>query len=117
MVFCALQEAASSGVNWWQTIGGLLAVFALLVLSLRLLGRFNNRRTGGNAALLKVMPLGPKREIQVLRLHDTVHYIYRHENGLVQLEQQSLAQYEATDGSAPSPDAGETAPATRAASG
>ncbi|NCQ34781.1 hypothetical protein GW813_06835 [bacterium] len=94
MTFCALQEVASGGVSWWQTIGGLLVVFSLLLLSLRLLGRFNKRRAVGDAALLKVWQLGPKREIQVLRLFDTVHYIYCHDGGMVQLQQQSLAAFE-----------------------
>lgn len=94
MAFCALQEAMGGGSPWWQTIGGLLLVLGLLFLSLRLLGRFNRRRAGGQAAVLKVWPLGPRREIQVLRLFDTVHYVYRHDNGLVLLERQSLEAYE-----------------------
>ncbi len=93
MVFCALQESTGMGASWWQTIGGLLVVFGLLMLSLKLLGRFNRNRAGGNASLLAVWQLGPKREIQVLKLFDTVHYIYRHEGGLVELKQQPLAQY------------------------
>lgn len=94
MVFCALQEPLSGGSPWWQTIGGLLLVLGLLFVSLRLLGRFNRSRGGGQAAVLKVWPLGPRREIQVLRLFDTVHYVYRHDNGMVLLERQTLEAYE-----------------------
>ena len=54
-----------------------LAVLALLVVFLKLLGRINRRMGGEEAGLEKVWPLGPRREIQVLRLGDEVHYIYR----------------------------------------
>ncbi len=107
MVFLALQQSGGMGSSWWQTIGGLLVVFGLLMLSLKLLGKFNRNRTRGNAALLAVWPLGPKREIQVLKLLDTVHYIYRHEGGLVELEQQPLAQYQAALREAAATDAGQ----------
>lgn len=117
MTFCGLQEVASGGVSWWQTIGGLLVVFGLLLLSLRLLGRFNKRRAVGNAALLKVWQLGPKREIQVLRLFDTVHYIYRHEGGLVQLQQQSLTAFEESGTAAGEPGDGDKKRVLGAASG
>lgn len=100
MVFLAagtgeLQLAAGSGQPWWQTVGGLLAVFGLLLLSLRLLARFNRGPRSGRAALLTVMPLGPKREIQVLRLGDNVHYLYRHDGAMVELQRTSWAAYQA----------------------
>lgn len=85
---------SGSGFNIWQSLGGLLLVFGLLILSLKLLGRFNRRRNHGRTGLLAVWPLGPKREIQVLRLGDEVHYIYRHEGAMVLLKQETMAQWE-----------------------
>ncbi len=87
---------AASGVSWWQTIGGLLAVFGLLMISLKFLSKLNRRSGAGQADLLTVWPLGPKREIQVLRLDDEVHYIYRFENAMVLLKQEPLADFERT---------------------
>lgn len=83
-----------TGVSWWQTIGGLLVVFGLLMVSLKFLGRLNKKRGDGSANMLTVWPLGPKREIQVLRLGDDVHYIYRHESAMVLLKQEPLAEFE-----------------------
>jgi len=89
-----------SGVSWWQTMGGLIAVFGLLMVSLKFLGKMN-RRSGESAAnVLTVWQLGPKREIQVLRLGDEVHYIYRHESAMVLLKQEPLADFEKTRASA-----------------
>ncbi len=85
-----------SGISWWQTVGGLLAVFGLLMVSMKFLGKLNRRNGGAEANVLTVWPLGPKREIQVLRLGDDVHYIYRHENAMVLLKQEPLAEFERT---------------------
>ena len=82
------------GVSLWQTLGGLLAVFGLLMVSLKLLGKLNRRGGAGQADVLTVWPLGPKREIQVLRLGDEVHYIYRHESAMVLLKNGPLADYQ-----------------------
>lgn len=82
-----------SGFSWWQSLGGLIAVLALLVVFLKLLGRINRRMAGEEASLEKVWPLGPRREIQVLRLGDEVHYIYRHDGAMVLLRRQSLAEF------------------------
>lgn len=86
--------ANGSGFNIWQSLGGLAVVFGLLLLCLKLLGRFNRQRAGGQAAMLTVWPLGPKREIQVLRLEDEVHYIYKHDGAMVLLKQESFAAWE-----------------------
>lgn len=82
------------GFSLWQSLGGLILVFGLLILCLKLLGRFNRRHNPGQSSLLTVWPLGPKREIQILRLGDEVHYIYRHEGAMVLLKQESLTQWE-----------------------
>jgi len=86
---------STGGSAWWQTLGGLLAVFGLLMLCLKLLGKWNRRQGSAAASVLTVWSLGPKREIQVLRLEDEVHFIYRHENAMVLLKQESLAEYQA----------------------
>ncbi len=87
---------ATGGMPWWQAMGSLMIVLGLLLLCLKLLGKWNHRQSGGaSARVLAVWPLGPKREIQVLQLGDDVHYIYRHESAMVLLRQESLTSYEA----------------------
>lgn len=88
------QIEGSGGFQLWQSLGGLALVFGLLILSLKLLGRFNRRHNPGQTSLLTVWHLGPKREIQVLRLGDDVHYIYRHEGSMVLLKQESFADWQ-----------------------
>lgn len=83
-----------SGFNLWQSLGGLTLVFGLLVVSLKFLGKWNRRHGGGESQLLTVWHLGPKREIQVLRLGQEVHYIYRHEGAMVLLKQESIQEWE-----------------------
>ncbi len=77
----------------WQAIGGLAVVFALLMLFLKFLGRFNRQGSSQETQLLTVWHLGPKREIQVLRLGDRVHYIYRHEGSMVVLQEEPYEQF------------------------
>lgn len=86
--------AVDTGMSWWQTIGGLVVVFGLLLLSLKLLGRFNRRSGAAQAGMLAVWHLGPKREIQVLRLGDQAHYVYRHDGAMVTLKTEDLAEFE-----------------------
>lgn len=85
---------ADTGMSWWQTIGGLVFVFGLLIVSLKLLGKFNRRTGAAETSLLTVWHLGPKREIQVLRLGDEVHYVYRHDGAMVTLRSEALADFE-----------------------
>ena len=97
--------AAGSGMSWWQTVGGLAVVFGLLLLCLKLLGKWNSRSSGSDSSLLTVWHLGPKREIQVLRLVDQVHYIYRHDGAMVVLQTEPMVDFEnkrADRGSGPS---------------
>jgi flagellar biogenesis protein FliO len=95
--------AGDAGVSWWQTLGGLIAVFGLLVISLRLLRRFQRRQGGDRAGLVAAWSLGPKREIQVLRLGETVHYVYRHDGAMVVLEQEPLADWQTRAAANPAP--------------
>lgn len=85
---------SGSGFNVWQSLGGLILVFGLLILSMKLLGRFNRNHNPGQSSILTIWHLGPKREIQILRLGDEIHYIYRHEGAMVLLKRESLQQWE-----------------------
>jgi len=85
---------ADAGMSWWQTLGGLAVVFGLLLVSLKLLGRWNRRTGAAETSLLTIWNLGPKKEIQVLRLEDQVHYIYRHDGAMVVLQTKRLADFE-----------------------
>ena len=84
-----------AGPSWWQAVGALAAVLALLLISMRLLSRWHRPAGRNEAALITVWPLGPRREIQLVRLRDEVHYIYRHEGGLVVLSRQPWDSYRA----------------------
>lgn len=86
--------SGDGGMSWWQTLGGLVVVFGLLIVSLKLLGRWNRRTGGAESTLLTVWHLGPKREIQVLRLRDEVHYVYRHDGSMVVLRTEPLVDFE-----------------------
>ena len=99
-------DAAGAGVSWWQAIGGTVAVFALLLLALRFLARWQGAARSGAAAILAVLPLGPRREIQVLRVREQVHYVYRQDGALVLLGSEALAAYEAAGPLAPRAGAG-----------
>ena len=85
---------SGSSVSWWQTVGGLVVVFGLLVVSLKMLGKWNKRSGNAESSLLTIWHLGPKKEIQVLRLEDQVHYIYRHDGAMVVLQTERLADFE-----------------------
>ncbi len=77
----------------WQAFAGMAVVFGLLMLFLRLLGRLNKARGSVDSSLVAVWPMGPKREIQVLRLGDNVHYIYRYDGSMVVLKDEPLAEF------------------------
>ena len=83
----------------WQAIGGLAVVFGLLLLFMKLLGKLNKRGSSTDTSVVAVWHLGPKREIQVLRLGDMVHYIYRHEGSMVVLKEESYEGFLAEHGS------------------
>ncbi len=87
--------AGGGGFNIWQSLGGMALVFGLLLVCLKLLGRLNRRHNQGQAGVLAVWPLGPKREVQVVRLANMVHYIYRHDGAMVLLKEETLQQWEA----------------------
>jgi hypothetical protein len=84
-----------AGGGWWRAVLGMVAVFALLVICLRLLRRWPGVGGHGAAGVEAVWPLGPRREIHVVRLDDEVHYVYRNDQGLVMLRSESLDTYRA----------------------
>lgn len=94
-----------AGISWWQTVGGLAAVFALLIVFLKVLARFQRGTRQNQASLLAVWNLGPRREIQVLRLGEEIHYIYRHDGAMVLLKQDSLAAWQTGAEAAPETEA------------
>ncbi len=93
-------DGASAG----QVIGGLAIVLALLLLALRALQRWRPDR-GADAAvrLLSVRRLGPRRELQELRVGDAVHTIYRHEAAMVLLQSEPWSDHVARRGAAGQP--------------
>ncbi len=84
-----------NGFSWWQAVGAMLLVFALLILVLRVLARFQRQPAGGLASVARVVPLGPRRELEVVRLRDRAHFIYRRDGNLVLLGDEPWADYEA----------------------
>lgn len=106
MIPLAVQQAPealsfSGGFSWWQTLGGLALVFGLLMFCLRLLGRFQGSGGKSPANLLAVWSVGPKREVQALRLDDEVHYIYRHDGAMVLLKNQNFQEWEQSQAQKP----------------
>ncbi len=79
----------------WQALAGMAVVFGLLMLFMKLLGRFNKSRSTADSSIVAVWHLGPKREIQVLRLGENVHYIYRYDGSMVVLKEEPLAVFSA----------------------
>ncbi len=96
-------ETFSRGGSWWQTLGGLAVVFGLLILFLKILKKINGGQGSGDTSILAVWHLGPKREIQILRLGDMAHYIYRHDGSMVVLKEESLADFERVHGGRENP--------------
>jgi len=91
MSYTFLANVANTGEK--LTFGGMAVVFGLLMLFMKLLGKINKRGGKSDSTILTIWHLGPKREIQVLRLGDQVHYIYRHDGSMVILKEESYEQY------------------------
>lgn len=89
----AANWGATPDGSWWRAAAGMLLVFGLLIVCLKLLRRLPVARGGGDARVEAIWPLGPRREIHVVRLGDAVHYVYRNEQGLVLLRQESWGDY------------------------
>ncbi|MDY0110446.1 MAG: hypothetical protein RBT60_10975 [Candidatus Krumholzibacteria bacterium] len=77
----------SLGATPVQAIGAFMAVFVLLILALKLLQRWQpGHQRDASVRLLSVRRLGPRRELQTLRVGGEVHTLYRQDNALVLLK-------------------------------
>ncbi|MDO9694757.1 MAG: hypothetical protein Q7W56_08490 [Candidatus Latescibacteria bacterium] len=79
-------ETAVGGLAWLKLVGGLVVVFTLLLLFLKLLGRFQGGRPGAAAAMIAVHAVGPRRAVELLRCGDEVFTLYRYEQSVVLLD-------------------------------
>ena len=102
-VFWAVLSAAAAppvfgdaAGGWWRAAAGMIVVGVLLVLCLRFLRRWPGARGHDAARVEAVWPLGPRREIHVVRLGDEVHYVYRNEQGMVLLRHESWDAFRKT---------------------
>lgn len=80
-----------AGTAWWQVIGAFLAVAALLLITLRLLGRWQASRLPGDVRVMSVASLGPKRALETLRFGEEVLVFYRSEGSLVLVDRRPYA--------------------------
>ena len=98
-----MDVGASTGAmpSFWQVAAALVAVLGLLVLALKALRRLQPHGAGDHARLLQVRRLGPKRDLEVLRVDDEVYTIYRHDGGLVLLRREACARWDARQAGSP----------------
>ncbi|MBK7702029.1 MAG: hypothetical protein IPI34_03600 [bacterium] len=83
--FLAVQTAVG-GLAWLKLVGGLVVVFTLLLLFLKLVGRLQGARPGAAAAMIAVHAVGPRRAVELLRCGDEVFTLYRFEQSVVLLD-------------------------------
>jgi len=94
----------STGPAAWQVFAALAGVLALLVLFLRGLQRWQpGQRQDARVRLLSVQRLGPRRELQVLRVGDEVHTLYRQEGAMVVLGSRSWDSWSAVQDTVAAP--------------
>ena len=89
-------ETATAGAGLWQAGIALAAVLGLLIVVLKLLKRLQTGTGDASVRVLGVQRLGPRRELQQLRVGDDVHTIYRHEGAMVVLKTEDLGAWQAT---------------------
>jgi hypothetical protein len=90
------------GASWWRLIGSFLLVAGMLVLTLKLLTRWQVGRAPGEFKLLEVSPLGPKRSVERLRYRDEELVIYRSEGAMLLVDRQPAPPEDPT-GEGPAP--------------
>lgn len=94
----------STGPAVWQVFAALAGVLALLILVLRALQRWQpGQRPDARVRLLSVQRLGPRRELQVLRVGDEVHTLYRQEGAMVLLGSRSWDSWSSVQDTAATP--------------
>lgn len=74
------------GTSVWRLLGAFLLVTGILLVTLRLLTRWQAGRGPADMRLLGVSSLGPKRQVERLRYKDEELVIYRSENAMLLLE-------------------------------
>lgn len=78
--------------SFWQVLAALMLVLGLLLLALRMLRRFGGRPGAEESVrMIRVQRLGPKRELQILRVDDDVFTIYRQDGALAVLKREPAA--------------------------
>jgi len=99
--------AATAVPSFWQVGLALVAVLGLLLVVLKFLQRLQTGSSQETAVrLLSVRRLGPRRELQILQVGDSVHTLYRHDGAMVVLDTQPLS----ATGDAGKPATGATPP-------
>ncbi len=84
-----MDPAALDGPSLWQVGAALAAVLGLVVVAMKGLQRLQGLSGGeDDVRLLSVRRLGPRREVQRLRVGEAVHTIYRHDGAMVVLAQE-----------------------------
>ncbi len=92
-----MDPTALAGPSYWQVGAALLAVLGLIVVAMKGLQRLQGLAAGDDEIrLLSVRRLGPRREIQRLRVGDAVHTIYRHDGAMVVLGAEPWREASAT---------------------
>jgi len=92
-----MDPAASTGGSFLQAGAALVAVLSLLILCLKLMQRFQSRQGGDDRVkMLSMHRLGPKRDLQELRVGDEVYTLYRQEGAMVVLKTQDHEVWELT---------------------
>lgn len=75
------------GPSYWQVGLAMAAVLGLLIATLKFLQRWQQGTAADDGVqLVSVRRLGPKRELQTLRVGDQVHTVYRHDGAMVLLQ-------------------------------
>lgn len=93
-----MDAVGSAGVgvtSFWQVAGALLTVLSLLIVALKVLGRYQRQQGSDRTRILQVRRLGPKRELEILQVDDEVYTLYRHDGGLAVLKAEAEATYRA----------------------
>jgi flagellar biogenesis protein FliO len=82
-----METAALQGPSYWQVGLAMAAVLGLLIATLKFLQRWQQGTAQDDGVqLVSVRRLGPKRELQTLRVGDQVHTVYRHDGAMVLLQ-------------------------------
>ena len=82
------------GPPWWQVLGAFLVVTGLLLVTMRLLSRWQGRSVGGDFKVISVANLGPRRAVESLRYGEEVLIIYRSEGAMILVDRKPFEEVE-----------------------